>query len=122
MARSHDFGRACEHLAARYLEERGWRILERNYRCGHREIDLIARREDCVAFVEVKGRHAAWQGDALEAITWRKRREIERVARQWLARFGRPGLTCRFDAIAVRVGHAGQREIEHVPDAWRICG
>ena len=51
MARSHEFGRQCESLAAQYLERLGWRILERNYRAGHREIDLIAQRGDCIAFV-----------------------------------------------------------------------
>ena len=120
MANSHDFGRSCETLAARHLEENGWQILERNYRAGHREIDLIARRGDCIAFIEVKGRHTRTQGDPLEAITWRKRREIERVARQWLARSGNPRLTCRFDAIAIRVGPEGAPELEHVPDAWRL--
>lgn len=120
MARSHDFGRSCESLAARHLVTEGWQILERNYRVGHGEIDLIARRGECIAFVEVKGRHTLRQGDPLEAITWRKRREVERVARQWLARTGIPSLTCRFDAIVVRIGPGGSPELEHVPDAWRV--
>jgi len=122
MARSHEFGRQCESLAAQYLERLGWRILERNYRAGHREIDLIAQRGDCIAFVEVKGRQARRQGDPLEAINWRKRREIERVARQWLARSGERNQTFRFDAIAVRIGPGGRAELEHVPDAWRLSG
>jgi putative endonuclease len=120
MARSHRFGIRCEQLAARHLVAGGWRVLHRNYRFGHREIDLIARRGDLVAFVEVKGRTGPAWGHPLAAVTPRKQREIERVARQWIARFGRPGLSYRFDAIAVRLDARGAPIVDHVPDAWRL--
>jgi putative endonuclease len=58
-----------EQLAAGYLAERGWVILHRNYRIGHREIDLVARRNEVVAFVEVKTRGGLGYGHPLEAIT-----------------------------------------------------
>jgi len=119
MAVSHRFGIRCEQLAARHLAAAGWRVLHRNYRFGHREIDLIVRRGEVVAFVEVKGRSGTAYGHPLAAVTPRKRREIERVARQWMARFGRPGDVYRFDAVAVRLDAAGAPLIDHVPDAWR---
>ena len=59
MAESHDLGRWGEELAAAELTRRGWIVLARNYRLGHREIDLIARRGAVVAFVEVKTRAGA---------------------------------------------------------------
>lgn len=117
MAISHDLGRASERLAATYLMERGYRILDRNYRVGHKEVDLIAARAGIVAFVEVKARAGSGWGHPLEAITWAKRREIEYAARVWIADRGRPGLTYRFDAIAVLWSH-GDAHIEHVPNAW----
>jgi putative endonuclease len=120
MGGPHDFGRLCEETAASHLVRAGWRIIARNYRFGHREIDIIARRGRVVAFVEVKGRRTAEWGHPLEAVTARKRREIERVAAQWVARFGRTGLVYRFDAIAVVRIVGEHASIEHVEDAWRL--
>ena len=119
MATSHDLGRASEFLAAEYLLDRGYRILERNYRVGHKEIDLIAQRDRVIAFVEVKARAGAGYGHPLEAITWAKRREISYVARVWIAGHGRPGLLYRFDAVAI-LWRNQQAIVEHVPDAWRL--
>lgn len=120
MAESHDFGTRCEQAAARHLGEAGWQILARNYRFGHREIDLITRQGSLVAFVEVKGRTASGYGHPLLAVTRRKRREIQRVAQQWIARHGRPGDVYRFDAVAVLLDRHGRPLVEHVPDAWRL--
>ena len=109
-----------EALAARYLEQHGWRVVARNFRMGHKEIDLVARRGEVVAFVEVKTRAGLGYGHPLEAITWRKRREIQLVAAAWIDRHGRPGDCYRFDAVAVLAGAGGAVEIEHVEDAWRM--
>ena len=119
MAKSHDLGRNSEHLAAQYLHDRGYQILERNYRVGHKEIDLIVARDGMIAFVEVKARAGLGYGHPLEAITWSKRREIAYVARAWIAAHGRAGLSYRFDAIAV-VWAGPEAAVEHVPNAWRL--
>lgn len=119
MARSHELGRGGEALAARFLERKGWVILERNYRLGHAEIDLVARRGGTLAFVEVKTRSGPAFGHPLAAVTAQKRREIERVARAWIQRWGRAEYSYRFDAVAI-TWHRGARPlVEHVPDAWR---
>ena len=120
MADSHRLGLSGEDLAARHLEGEGWRIVARNYRFGHREIDLIARRGRTVAFVEVKTRSRLRWGHPLLAIDARKRAEIERVARVWVERHGRAGDEYRFDAIAIVRSGEGALRIEHVPDAWRL--
>jgi putative endonuclease len=109
-----------ERLAADYLEGRGWTVLARNFRVGHREIDLVARRGEVVAFVEVKTRAGLGYGHPLQAITRAKRREIEQVAAIWLQRHGRPGDVYRFDAIAVLLPSGGPPNLEHVEDAWRM--
>lgn len=116
----HDFGRYCEDLAAAFLTGTGWQVLERGYRFGRREIDVIARAGRTVIFVEVKGRRGPAYGHPLEAITAKKRREIEAVARQWVARYGKPGEVYRFDAVAVVLDEAGAPAVEHIADAWRM--
>lgn len=110
-----------EEIAAAYLAGRGWRILNRQYRLGHREIDLVARRGEVVAFVEVKTRGGTGYGHPLEAITWKKRREIQRVALAWIDRFGRPADVYRFDAIGILLPAGGAPHVEHVEDAWRLA-
>lgn len=109
-----------EQLAARHLADRGWVILHRNYRLGHREIDLVARRGEVVAFVEVKTRGGMGYGHPLEAITRKKRKEIQAVAAAWIKEFGRPRDVYRFDAVAILLPAGGQPVIEHVEDAWRM--
>jgi putative endonuclease len=109
-----------EQLAADHLARAGWTILHRNYRLGHKEIDLVARRGEVVAFVEVKTRAGRGYGHPLEAITARKRREVQAVAGAWIERFGADGDTYRFDAVAVLVEGGGEPLLEHVEDAWRM--
>jgi len=81
-------------------------------------VDVIARRGRVVAFIEVKTRGSAGFGSPLEAVTWTKRREIVRVARAWMDRYGQPSDVYRFDVIGIRLT-AGTPELEHVEDAFR---
>lgn len=106
-------GRRGEALCALWLRLKGYRILARNLRTPVGEIDILARRGDVLAVIEVKLRHDMLA--AGEAVTARKRRRLVRAARAVLA--GLPDgdtLSVRFDAMLV----AGFR-IAHVTDAWR---
>ena len=116
----HELGAWGERLAGARLERRGWTILERNYRLGRREVDLIARKEGILAFVEVKTRSGAHFGPPEASVTWRKRREIETVARDFILRHPVGDLVIRFDVVAIVVGR-GRRLLryEHIEDAWR---
>jgi len=114
----HRRGLAGERAAIRFLEARGWRILDHRFRMGRLEIDLVARRDLVVAFVEVKTRRGDGFGSPLEAVRWAKQREISRVASAWLDRHGRAGDLYRFDVIGVTVTPSRTR-IEHVADAFR---
>ena len=116
----HELGPRSESLAASYLADKGWRILARNYRVNRKEIDIIARRANTVAFVEVKARAGPGYGHGLEAITWRKRREIAHVAQAWIGRHGTSGLQYRFDAIAI-TWHGRSHTLEHVDHAWLLA-
>ncbi len=118
MATARGIGAKGEEIGARYLEERGWTVLERNFRDGPREIDLIVERRGVLAFVEVKSRSSTSRGGPLEAITKRKRREVETAARAWLRGRKATFSEARFDAISVHWLEQGGVRVEHVPDAW----
>lgn len=97
---------ACgERIAALYLDLAGYRILETNYRSGHLEIDLIADKSDCLAFVEVKTRRSVSYGSAIESIDRRKLSRLRRAARGYLAeRPQKRGYrTFRFDLVAIDI-------------------
>ena len=116
---SHQLGTSSESHAACFLQHRGYQILARNFRIGRKEIDIIARKCNIIAFVEVKARSGTGCGHPLEAITWKKRREIMQVASAWIDRHGHASLTYRFDAVAVIWrGHA--YTIEHIENAWAL--
>ncbi len=119
MAESHRFGQRGEDLAARFLQGRGWRVLARNWRFHHKEIDLVVGRDRLVVFVEVKSRAADGLVSPLASIPAGKRRELATAARGWIALRGREGESYRFDAVIVVRGPAGTR-LEHVEDAWRL--
>jgi putative endonuclease len=122
MASHNEFGRAAEEAAAAFLECNGWTILARNWRSGRREIDVIVRRGGTVAFVEVKARHSRERGHPLEAIGWRKQRDLAIAARAWIERHGGVRDEYRFDAVHVVPGGRGGLEVVHTEHAWWDAG
>ncbi|HVZ78115.1 MAG TPA: YraN family protein [Gemmatimonadaceae bacterium] len=118
-AATQAFGELGERIAERWLRRRGWRVVHRRFRSGHRDIDLVVEREGTVAFVEVKARSGAGFGGPIEAVNWRKRNELERSARAWITRHGRPHESYRFDVVGILV-EQGTVRIRHVPDAFQL--
>ena len=112
-------GQTGERIAERWLEFRGWRVLQRRYRNGHRDIDLIAEQQGTIAFVEVKTRRGVEFGGPVGAVNWRKQRELTRSAHVWIERHGRPGEQYRFDVVAVVVAHQRVR-VRHVENAFHL--
>lgn len=95
-------GSSYEDLAARYLQSRGLRILERNYRCRTGEIDLIAKDGEYFVFVEVKFRTGPHTGDSFSSVNREKQRIISRTARHFLTfRIKSTEVPCRFDVIGI---------------------
>jgi putative endonuclease len=111
-----DLGKAGEELAAGYLEKQGMMILERNWRFGHKEIDIIAREGNDLVIVEVKTRRAPVLELPDQAIPREKRRYLVLAANAY-ARYNHSPLEVRFDIVNV-VFHRGRPEVEHVRDAF----
>ena len=107
-------GREAEALAARFLEARGFSVLERNFRIRGGEIDLICRDGTTLVFVEVRLRSRADFGGAAASIGGAKRRRLVLAARHYLA--GRPECPCRFDCVLL-ADPAG-RSLEWMRDAF----
>ena len=94
-------GRLGEELSVLMLEERGYEILERNYRCRFGEIDIIALRRDILTFVEVKTRSGEHYGTAAEAVTWSKQQKIRQTALHFLNEYDQMFLGVEFQVIEV---------------------
>jgi len=107
-------GAAGEAFAARYLEARAHRIIERNFRCRGGEIDLIADDGDSIIFVEVRVRGSEKFGGARASIDYRKRQRIIHAARYYLA--GKHTRPCRFDVVVM--AGANGKDIEWIRNAF----
>jgi len=111
-----DLGRRGERRAAWFYRLRGYSIVERNLRLHAGEIDLIVRRGNTVAIVEVKTRQSRIAGEGFEAVDRRKRERLIRLGDQYAARH--PGVRLRYDILSLF--WTGSRfEVTHFPDAFR---
>ncbi len=112
-------GEFGEERAVRFLRRKGYRIVERNYRCRQGEIDIIARKRDILAFVEVKLRRDDRFAEAREFVTSAKQRRILSAASLYLAQCGED-LQPRFDVIEIYApsGERGPITINHLENAF----
>ena len=117
MAQHNDFGAQGEDIAIDYLRRKGYVILDRNWRSGHREIDIVARKDDTVVFVEVKARANAFYGNPEDAVTRRKMHLLVLAADAYL-RYNAIDLEVRFDVITI-TGTTGKPYIRHYERAVR---
>lgn len=94
-------GAYYEKKAAEYLRRQGYEILEHNFRCRLGEIDLIAREDGTLVFIEVKYRAGSSRGDPSCAVNTKKRMRISNAAAYYLYRNGWAGVSCRFDVVSI---------------------
>lgn len=92
-----------EAFAAGILERKGYRILARKYRCKAGEIDIIAMKEDCIFFIEVKTRQNVNFGRPAESVTWGKQQRIKKVAAYFAASQGYGRHNLSFQVMEVMV-------------------
>ncbi len=107
-----------ERAAAEFLEARGYRILDRNYRTRRGEIDLVAEEKGTLVFVEVKVRLNDRFGGPAAAITSAKQARIARLAQQYVVSRRLGGRPCRFDVVLIWGGDPKSRRIELLPGAF----
>jgi len=107
-------GRYGERVAAAYLEERGWVLLDRNWRGPSGELDIVARDGEDLVVVEVKTRTGDGFGHPAEAVTPAKLARLRRLAGQWLAAHDVRVRGVRIDVLAVRAGGRGAARVEHL--------
>lgn len=114
-----DLGRYGEALAARYLLGCGMTILERNWRCEHGEVDIVARDGDCLVVCEIKTRSGTALGDPVEAVTREKAARLRRLAAAYLRSRGGVVPDVRIDVIGVLRPSAGPARVRHVVGVGR---
>jgi len=102
MKNNRAVGTQYEQMAAEYLVKQGYQILEKNFRCKQGEIDLIAKEENYLVFVEVKYRATKESGNPADAIDKKKQGRIYRTAEYYLYHccYGQE-LSCRFDVVVI---------------------
>lgn len=114
MADHNEIGRIGEMVAARYLIQQGYSLLETDYRVGHKDIDIVARKDGVTVFVEVKTRSSDRFGTPEEAVDREKIRFLLSAANVYIQQKGVMG-PIRFDVIAV-VGSEEPFSITHFTD------
>jgi putative endonuclease len=108
-----------ERLAADYLESRGYRIRERNFRCREGEIDIIAEKDGCLAFVEVKTRRGAGMGEAAESVTPEKGARLLLLAEAYAQAHADLPPDRRIDVVAVDLSPGGRLlRLQHIENAF----
>ena len=114
MAAKDEVGRHGEDVVARALEEQGWEVLARNWRCPLGEIDIVARDGGDAVAVEVKTRRSATFGSPVEAVTRVKVARLRRLAAAWLAGQDDHFDGIRIDVVGVTLPPAGAAVLTHV--------
>ena len=112
-----NFGDWGEDIAVRYLSDKGYVILQRNFRAARGEIDIIARDNDCIVFVEVKTGSTHKYGPPEDRITMSKRKQLYKIANEFINQNPKLDANFRFDAVIID-GSPEKHEIRHYPNAF----
>jgi putative endonuclease len=116
MAEFHETGKQGEAIALNHLRQNGYTILETNWQSGHKEIDIIAQKDDQLVIVEVKARKTAFFGEPEEFVTKSKQKMLIAAANHYLLK-NNLDLEVRFDIISVLFKGDNYR-VNHIEDAF----
>lgn len=117
MAKHNDLGKYGEDLATEFLVLKSYEIVARNWRYKRAEIDIIARKEEKLIFVEVKTRSTDIHGKPTEAITFQKQDLVARAAGAYIREVNHDWLI-RYDVMSILAFEDGTYDIEHIEDAF----
>jgi len=121
-----ELGANGEEIAVSYLKNRGYRILERNYRIRLGEIDIIAEQGEDLVFIEVKTRSDTLFGSPFDSVTLSKQRQLSKVALAYISKRGCHDRPARFDVVGVRLKGVNPAQlpaakIELIQNAFDLC-
>ncbi|CEO10092.1 endonuclease [[Clostridium] sordellii] len=108
-------GRLGEKIATEYLKNKGIYIIKNNYKIKFGEIDIIAKIEDLILFIEVKSRNSNKFGYPAEAVNYKKRSKITNVAKYYMAVNNLENVQVRFDVIEI---YLKDRKVNHIESAF----
>ena len=112
-------GKKGEDIATAYLKSRGYRIIQRNYKCLFGEIDIVAKDGGTIVFVEVKSRKSATFGDPQLAVGLEKQKKISRISLTYLEEKHLYPCDARFDVVAIKMLPA-RSIVELIQDAFEL--
>jgi putative endonuclease len=112
-------GKAGERVAEQYLKNKGYKLVERNYRCAAGELDLIVLDRRVVVFVEVKTRSGHGYGSPLEAVEFRKQRKMIQAAQYFLSEKKLHQRDARFDVVGIS-WPGREPVVEHIENAFEL--
>ncbi|MEW6609952.1 MAG: YraN family protein [bacterium] len=115
-----ELGEKGEALALKHLKRHRYKILEQNYKTRSGEIDIIAKNQEVLAFIEVKTRRGEEFGLPQEAVDIRKQRQMGKVALEYLAKKNLQDIDCRFDIVAITWRPNQKPKIELIKDAFYL--
>lgn len=113
-------GARGEALAWNFLRKQGYSILEKNYRTRFGEIDVIAQRQGVLIFLEIKTRRDTRFGLPAEAVDWKKRQKLIRVAEAYLQAKRLENRPARFDILSVVWNGTGEPQFSLLEDAFTL--
>lgn len=114
----NNIGKIGEEIALQYLVKNGYIILEKNLKVTFGEIDIIAEKNNCICFVEVKSRNSDKYGLPEEAITQFKKNKIIKVAQLYIKKKHIKNKLFRFDVISINFEKCISRKIRHITNAF----
>lgn len=107
-----------EDIATDFLNSKNYEIIDRNYRFGHGEIDIIAKDKEVLVFIEVKTRKNLEFGRPELAVTKNKQRQIRKIAEMYLVENKIADVDCRIDVVAIMIKKNLPPEINHIENAF----
>lgn len=104
-------GKMGEELACRHLKKRGYRIIERNYRCRYGEIDIITRKDNCLIFMEVRSKTGTGYGTPAESLTGPKKQRLTASIMNYLGSHDTLNDDWRLDFIAIMLDPIAEKAV-----------